>query len=128
MPTRAARATRLLSNARVIIPAGFLLVLIAGIAVVIGLVRSREADHMVVHTLEVQQSAQNLLIDIRDAETSKRSFLLTNTPEYMEDFGVAMQQIPEELKPRRIEIGSGSITFGQDSAKQIEHDLPRKAA
>lgn len=38
------------------------------------------------------------------------------------------REIPEELKPRRIEIGSGSITFGQDSAKQIEHELPRKAA
>ena len=97
MPTRALKADRLLKNARIIIPAGFLLLLIAAIAVVIGLVRSRDADQMVVHTLEVQQSAQSLLIDVRDAETNKRSFLLTGTPDYMEAFGSAMQAIPEEF-------------------------------
>ena len=97
MPTRALKANRLLKNAKVIIPAGFLLLLIAAIAVVIGLVRSRDADQMVVHTLEVQQSAQSLLIDVRDAETNKRSFLLTGTPDYMEAFGSAMQAIPEEF-------------------------------
>ena len=91
MPTRALKANRLLKNAKVIIPAGFLLLLIAAIAVVIGLVRSRDADQMVVHTLEVQQSAQSLLIDVRDAETNKRSFLLTGTPDYMEAFGSAMR-------------------------------------
>ena len=97
MPTRALKASRLMKNARIIIPAGFLLVLIAGIAVLIGLVRSRDADQWVVHTLEVQQSAQALLIDVRDAETNKRSFLLTSAPDYMEAFGGAIQAIPEEL-------------------------------
>ena len=96
MPTRALKADRLLKNARVIILAGFLLVLIAALGVVIGLVRSRDADEMVVHTLEVQQSAQTLLIDVRDAETNKRSFLLTGTPEYMQGFDSAMQAIPKE--------------------------------
>jgi molecular chaperone IbpA len=38
------------------------------------------------------------------------------------------REIPEELKPRRIEIGSGSATLGQDSAKQIGHEAPREAA
>jgi signal transduction histidine kinase/ActR/RegA family two-component response regulator len=88
------KADRLARNARVIIAAGFLLVLAAILAVILSLVRSREADMLVLHTLEVQQSAQSLLICIRDAETNKRSFLLTGTPEYMESFTAAVQEIP----------------------------------
>jgi len=98
LPLRTQKANRLLRNARIIIPTGFLLVLIAALAVLIGLLRSSEADMLVVHTLEVQQSAQSLLIDVRDAETNKRSFLLTGTPEYMQAFGAAMQAIPAEFK------------------------------
>ncbi len=97
MPLRAQKAERLLRNARVVIPAGFLLVLLAIAGVSLGLVRSRQADMLVLHTLEVQQSAETLLIDIRDAETNKRSFLLTNAPDYMQAFLTAMQAIPQEL-------------------------------
>ncbi|WP_046864847.1 Hsp20 family protein [Microvirga massiliensis] len=38
------------------------------------------------------------------------------------------REIPEELRPRRIEIRSGSAALRQDSAKQIEHEAPREAA
>ena len=97
MPLRAQKAERLLRNARVVIPAGFLLVLVAMIGVALFLIRSRQADMLVVHTLQVQQSAETLLIDIRDAETNKRSFLLTGAPDYMQSFLAAMKAIPEEL-------------------------------
>lgn len=83
----------MLRNARVVIPAGFVLVLVAALAVVIGLLRSRDADMLVVHTLEVQQSAQTLLINVRDAETAKRSYLLTGAPDYLESFAGAMAAI-----------------------------------
>jgi len=98
LPLRALKADRLLRNARIIIPAGFILVLIAALAVVVGLLRSRDADMLVVHTLEVQQSAQSLLIDVRDAETNKRSYLLTGAPDYLEAFAGAMQAIPADFK------------------------------
>ena len=49
------------------------------------------------HTLQVQRSAETLLIDIRDAETNKRSFLLTSAPDYMQSFLAAMKAIPEEF-------------------------------
>jgi signal transduction histidine kinase/CheY-like chemotaxis protein len=88
----------LLRNAKIVIPAGFLLVLSAVIAVVIGLIRSREADMMVVHTLEVQQGAQGALIKIRDAETAKRSYLLTGDSDYMQSFAESMQAIPAEYQ------------------------------
>ena len=88
----------MLRNAKIVIPAGFLLVLAAVIAVVIGLIRSREADMMVVHTLEVQQGAQGVLIKIRDAETAKRSYLLTGDSDYMQSFAESMQAIPAEYQ------------------------------
>ena len=101
MPLRAQKAERLLRNARVVIPAGFLLVLVAMIGVALFLIRSRQADMLVVHTLQVQQSAETLLMDIRDAETNKRSFLLTGARDYMQSFLDAMKAIPEELDKLR---------------------------
>ncbi|MFO7478069.1 MAG: CHASE3 domain-containing protein [Methyloceanibacter sp.] len=97
MPTRTKQAEGLLRNARIIIPAGFILVLAAVIAMVLGLVRSRAADEMVVHTFEVQQAAQAVLVNVRDAEASKRSYLLTDNPDYLESVATAMQALPIEL-------------------------------
>jgi signal transduction histidine kinase/ActR/RegA family two-component response regulator len=94
---RTLQADRLLRHARVIIPAGFLLVLAAILAVVFGLIRSRDADMLVVHTFEVERTAQRVLIDISDAAAAKRSYLLTGTPAYLETFANAMQTIPVDL-------------------------------
>ncbi|MBM3543688.1 MAG: response regulator [Alphaproteobacteria bacterium] len=97
MPTRTRQTERLLKNARIIIPVGFLLVLAAVIAVILGLIRSRAADEMVVHTFEVQQAAQAVLINVRDAETNKRSYLLTGDSDYLESAAAALQTIPALL-------------------------------
>lgn len=101
MPTRVTHADRFLKSARFIIPVGFLLVLIAVLAVIIGLIRSREADMLVLHTLEVQQAAQSVLIGVRDAESAKRSHLLSSAPEYLEAFDRAMEALPEKLDTLR---------------------------
>jgi len=84
-------------NARIIIPAGLLLVLTAMIGVVIGLVRSQRADDLVLHTMEVRQTAQNLLIAIRDAEARKRSYLLTGSRDYLETVEETVRGIPLRL-------------------------------
>ncbi|HXG79910.1 MAG TPA: CHASE3 domain-containing protein, partial [Methyloceanibacter sp.] len=97
MPIRALRAERLMRNARLIIPAGFLLVFLAMIGVAIGLVRSQKADDLVLHTMEVRQSAQNLLIAIRDAEARKRSYLLTGSRDYLETVEETVRDIPRQL-------------------------------
>jgi signal transduction histidine kinase len=94
VPLRALQAERLMRNARIIIPAGFLLVLAAMIGVVIGLVRSQKADDLVLHTMEVRQSAQDLLISIRDAEARKRSYLLTGSRDYLETVEATVKEIP----------------------------------
>jgi signal transduction histidine kinase/CheY-like chemotaxis protein len=97
LPTRTRQADRLLKNARIIIPAGFLLVIIAIIAVVIGLVRSRQADMRVIHSFELQQAVVGVQRNIRDAEGAKRNYLLSGAPRQLENFAEAMQNVPLEL-------------------------------
>ena len=57
---RIERANRLLRNSRIIILVGFGLLAVATLALIIGLFRSREADMWVVHTFQVQQTAQGV--------------------------------------------------------------------
>lgn len=100
MPARLIRARQLLKRSRLLIPIGFGLVLIAILAIVVGLVRAQHAERTVTHTFEVQQAAQALIIEIRDAEASKRSYLLTGDYEYLRAFDAALAAIPagfEEL-------------------------------
>jgi signal transduction histidine kinase len=101
VPLRLLKADRLIRNARLIIPAGFILILIAVLTVAIGLLRSRDADMLVVHTLAVRESAQSVLINVKDAEATQRSYYLTGTREYLESFSKAMQAIPTELQKLR---------------------------
>ena len=64
----------------------------------IGLIRSRNADMWVLHTLEVQQTAQALLIATRDAESSVRSFLLSSENRgYLEPFEPALAEAGKQL-------------------------------
>ena len=95
---RLIKARRLLRTSRLLIPIGFGLVLIAIVGVVIGLVRSRQAEMLVLHTFEVQDAAQSLLIGIRDAEASKRGYLLTGEPDYLELLDQAVKQIPDAFE------------------------------
>ena len=101
MPTSVKKADRLLKSARIIIPVGFGLVVIAILAVLFGLIRSRDADLLVLHTVEVQKAAQEVLIAARDAENAKRSYLLTATPEEQESFNAAMSAVPEKVDALR---------------------------
>jgi CheY-like chemotaxis protein len=75
VPWRVVKAERLLLKARLINVVGFALVLVAVLAVAIGIIWSRAADAWVAHTLEVQQKTQSFLISTTDAESTLRSFL-----------------------------------------------------
>ena len=84
-------------TARTVILVGFALVLVAVLAVVMLLERSRQADMWVEHTFEVQQTAQALLIAFRDATSSLRRFLLTKNREYLKPYDNALKNVPLEL-------------------------------
>jgi signal transduction histidine kinase/CheY-like chemotaxis protein len=74
---RILRANRLIRNSRLVTLIGFALLAAAGVALILGLTRSREADMLVLHTLEVEQVAQTTLIAVRDGESAIRGFLLS---------------------------------------------------
>jgi CHASE3 domain sensor protein len=94
---RIVRANRLVRNSRIIILVGFGLVVAATLALLLGLIRSRDADMWVVHTLEVQQTAQTFLISIRDAESSVRSFLLSGDNDDLETFEPTLAKATQDL-------------------------------
>ena len=94
---RILRANRLIRNSRVVTLVGFGLLAAAALAMIIGLSRSRDADMRVLHTLEVQQVAQTLLIATGDAESAVRSFLLSGDNEDLDRFEPALVQANEKL-------------------------------
>jgi signal transduction histidine kinase len=95
---RIERANRLLRNSRIIILVGFGLLAIATLALIIGLFRSREADMWVVHTFQVQQTAQALLISTRDAESAVRSYLLSGDGKDLDQFEPSLTDAGSQLK------------------------------
>ena len=94
---RIVRANRLIRNSRVVTLVGFGLLAAAALAMMMGLIRSRDADLRVLQTLEVQRTAQTLLIATRDAESSVRSFLLSDDKEDLDRFEPSLAQVQENL-------------------------------
>ena len=94
---RILRANRLIRDSRVVTLVGFGLLVAAALAMIIGLIRSRDADMLVLHTLDVQGTAQTLLIATRDAESAVRSFLLSGDNEDLETFEPSLVQANENL-------------------------------
>jgi signal transduction histidine kinase len=138
---RIERANRLLRNSRIVILVGFALLAIATVALVIGLVRSRQADMWVVHTFQVQQTAQALLISTRDAESAVRSYLLSSNETDLDQFEPSLTDAGTQLKElvtltadnavqqNRVQILDGLIQTKSDQlrkcvslAKSGDHD------
>ncbi|MCL1037266.1 diguanylate cyclase [Shewanella submarina] len=59
---------------------------------------SEEDYNWVTHTHVVMQHGENLLGEIRDAETGQRGYLLTGDPRYLEPFFSGVQRSKQELK------------------------------
>jgi signal transduction histidine kinase len=94
---RILRANRLIRNSRLVTLLGFALLTAAGVALIIGLVRSRDADMLVLHTLEVEQVAQTTLIAVRDGETAVRGFLLSGDKAEFDRFEPSFALANEKL-------------------------------
>jgi signal transduction histidine kinase len=98
MPNRVSDTHQLLRNARPIIVVGFGLVLVAALALLIGLNQARKADALVQHSFEVERAAQGLFGSVKDAETGQRGFLLTGKDAYLSPLDDASKAIPGELQ------------------------------
>lgn len=95
---RIERANRLLRNSRIVILLGFGLLAVATLALMIGLVRSRQADMLVTHTFQVQQTAQALLISTRDAQSAVRSYLLSSDENDLKQFEPSLADATSQLE------------------------------
>ncbi len=59
--------------------------------------KAREENALVVHTIEVENQVNALLLEIRRAESAERGYLLTSGPEFLEDYETAIASIRPEL-------------------------------
>jgi signal transduction histidine kinase len=98
---RIEKANRLISSSRIIILVGFGLLAVATLALVIGLVRARDADVWVTHTFEVRQVAQGFMISTRDAESAVRSYLLSSDEQDLDQFEPSLADANSQLETLR---------------------------
>ncbi len=59
--------------------------------------KSREDNASVVHTIEVENQINTLLLEIRRVESGARGFLLSSGPEFLSDYQAAVAAIRPEL-------------------------------
>jgi CHASE3 domain sensor protein len=80
-----------------LLAAGFLVLVAISTASVILVNKSREDNAWVVHTVEVENQTNALLLEIRRAESAARGYLLTSGPEFLTDHRDAVAAIIPEL-------------------------------
>jgi signal transduction histidine kinase len=76
-----------------LLAAGFLVLVAISASSVIFVDRAREDSGLVVHTVEVENQINALLLEIRRAESAARGYLLTSGPEFLSDHGAAVATI-----------------------------------
>jgi len=80
-----------------LLSAGFIVLVIVTAASVLLVNKAREDSAWVVHTLEVENQIDTLLLQLRRAESGARAYLLTNGPEFLADHEAAVAAIPSIL-------------------------------
>jgi len=76
-----------------LLAAGFLVLVAISTASVLLVNKARKDSALVVHTVEVENRINNLLLDIRRAESAARGYLLTRGPEFLKDHQSAIATI-----------------------------------
>ncbi|HEV7634021.1 MAG TPA: CHASE3 domain-containing protein [Bradyrhizobium sp.] len=76
-----------------LLSAGFLVLVAISATSVILVNRARETNGLVVHTVEVENQINALLLDIRRAESAARGYLLTSGPEFLSDHNTAVAAV-----------------------------------
>src|SRR5258707_1114894 len=79
----------------------FCLLLVAGAAAIFTTNRSSEAEGWVVHSMQVRRGARAVLVDLLNAETGQRGFLLTADEKYLEHYIKAQASLISEIDDLR---------------------------
>jgi len=80
-----------------LLTAGFLVLVAISVACVLFVNKAREDSGWVVHTVEVENQTNALLLEIRRAESAARGYLLTSGPEFLSDHQDAVARIHPDL-------------------------------
>jgi signal transduction histidine kinase len=80
-----------------LLTAGFLVLVAVSVACVLLVNEAREDSGWVVHTVEVENQTNALLLEIRRAESAARGYLLTSGPEFLRDHQDAVAEIHPDL-------------------------------
>lgn len=73
--------------------AGFVLLVLAGLAAAAAALASADADGWSVHSAEVRQAEARLSRLVQEAETGQRGYLLTGEPSYLDPFTAARREL-----------------------------------
>ena len=76
-----------------LLAAGFLVLVAISVASVLLVNKARKDNAMVVHTVEVENQIDALLLEIRRAESAARGYLLTLGPDFRRDYESALANI-----------------------------------
>ena len=76
-----------------LLAAGFLVLVAISTASVLLVNKARKDGALVVHTIEVENQVNTLLLDIRRAESAARGYLLTQLPEFLQDHEAAVATV-----------------------------------
>ena len=80
-----------------LLTAGFLVLVAISAASVLFVNKARDDSGWVVHTVEVENQTNALLLEVRRAESSARGYLLTSGPDFLRDHEDAVAQIIPDL-------------------------------
>jgi signal transduction histidine kinase len=87
----------------VLLAVGFLVLVAISAASVVLVNQAREDNALVVHTVEVENQVNALLLELRRAESAARAYLLTRWPEFLSDHEQAVANIvPDAEKLARL--------------------------
>ena len=114
-----ARSRRALGQV-LLLAAGFVVLVAISAASVLFVNKARNDSGWVVHTVEVENQTNTLLLEIRRAESGARGYLLTQGQDFLDDHQAAVAQIVPELDKL------GQLT--RDNPVQVENVRKLRAA
>ena len=89
-----------------------LLIVIAGTTTWLVQRSANDAD-LVAHTLRVQQTLSDVLLNVRRAESAQRGYLFTNQQLYLRDFDEARPEVEKQLQDLRVLVQDDSTRLGE---------------
>lgn len=64
----------------------------------LSILEQTKLNHLVVHTIKVENALQQILFDLTDAETAERGYVITDDVSYLAPYQAALHSLPEHLR------------------------------